>query len=201
MQHTYPLLNRILDTATPLGMIAIDGFVSGDDWLSTTDLVSSLVDATENQVLWFGGYPRLDRDEAALFDELVETGRILVEQMRLGSTVAALQASGRLSAEMQTPSEEAGVVSFGNNRELDTTPEERLRVEAVASIVDDSWTPTFLDPLGPDAEYDAFRRFNGDRGGPHLMVEGIQLHLPQRWPWETQFGGALARLRALPFPA
>ena len=174
MQHTYPLLNRILDTATPLGMIAIDGFVSGDDWLSTTDLVSSLVDATENQVLWFGGYPRLDRDEAALFDELVETGRILVEQMRLGSTVAALQASGRLSAEMQTPSEEAGVVSFGNNRELDTTPEERLRVEAVASIVDDSWTPTFLDPLGPDAEYDAFRRFHGDRGGPRLMVEGIQ---------------------------
>ena len=174
MQHTYPLLNRILDTATPLGMIAIDGFISGEDWLSTTDLLSSLVDAKENQVLWFGGYPRLDRDEAALFGELVETGRILVVPMRLGSAVAALQASGRLSPEVQTPSEEAGVVSFGNNRVLETTPEERLRVEAVASIVDDSWTPTFLDPLGPDAEYDAFRRFHGDRGGPRLMVEGIK---------------------------
>lgn len=173
MQHTYPLLNRILDTATPLGIIAVDGFVAGDDWLSATDLVSSLVDATENQVLWFGGYPRLDRDEEALFGQLVEAGRILVAPMRLGSMIAALQANGRLSAEMRTPSEEAGVVSFGKNHVLDTTPEERLRVEAVASIVDDSWNPTFLDPLGPDAEYDAFRRFHGDRGGPRLMVEGI----------------------------
>ena len=26
------------------------------------------------------------------------------------------------------------------------------------------------------------------------------LHLPQRWPWETQFSRALARLRAIPLP-
>ena len=29
----------------------------------------------------------------------------------------------------------------------------------------------------------------------------LTLHLPQRWPWETQFTRALARLRAIPFPA
>ena len=29
----------------------------------------------------------------------------------------------------------------------------------------------------------------------------LTLHLTQRWPWETQFSRALARLRALPFPA
>ena len=29
----------------------------------------------------------------------------------------------------------------------------------------------------------------------------LTLHLPQRWPWETQFSGALPRLRALPLPA
>ena len=29
----------------------------------------------------------------------------------------------------------------------------------------------------------------------------ITLHLPQRWPWETQFSRALARLRAIPLPA
>ena len=28
----------------------------------------------------------------------------------------------------------------------------------------------------------------------------LTLHLPQRWPWENQFSGALARLRALPLP-
>ena len=30
----------------------------------------------------------------------------------------------------------------------------------------------------------------------------LTLHLPrQSWPWETQFSRALARLRAIPFPA
>ena len=29
----------------------------------------------------------------------------------------------------------------------------------------------------------------------------LTLHLPQHWPWETQFSCALARLRALPSPA
>ena len=29
----------------------------------------------------------------------------------------------------------------------------------------------------------------------------LTLHLPGRWPWETQFTGALARLRALPLPS
>ena len=29
----------------------------------------------------------------------------------------------------------------------------------------------------------------------------LTLHLPQRWPWETQFSRALARLRALPLPS
>ena len=29
----------------------------------------------------------------------------------------------------------------------------------------------------------------------------LTLHLPQRWPWETQFSRALARLRTIPLPA
>ena len=29
----------------------------------------------------------------------------------------------------------------------------------------------------------------------------LTLHLPQGWPWETQFTRALARLRAIPLPA
>ena len=29
----------------------------------------------------------------------------------------------------------------------------------------------------------------------------ITLHLPQGWPWQNQFGSALARLRTLPLPA
>ena len=32
-------------------------------------------------------------------------------------------------------------------------------------------------------------------------ARGLTLHLPRRWPWETQFMSALARLRAIPLPA
>ena len=32
-------------------------------------------------------------------------------------------------------------------------------------------------------------------------VRRLTLHLPQRWPWDTQFNRALARLRAIPLPA
>ena len=34
-----------------------------------------------------------------------------------------------------------------------------------------------------------------------VSARRLTLHLPRRWPWETQFSRALARLQAIPFPA
>ena len=45
------------------------------------------------------------------------------------------------------------------------------------------------------------RRFFSLAGRLTRSARRLTLHLPQRWPWETQFSRALARLRALPFPA
>ena len=45
------------------------------------------------------------------------------------------------------------------------------------------------------------RRFFSLAGRLTSSARRLTLHLPQRWPCETQFSGALARLRALPFPA
>ena len=45
------------------------------------------------------------------------------------------------------------------------------------------------------------RRFFSMAGRLTSSARRLTLHLPQRWPWEAQFSGALARLRALPFPA
>ena len=45
------------------------------------------------------------------------------------------------------------------------------------------------------------RRFFALAGRLTRSARRITLHLPQRWPWETQFSRALARLRALPLPA
>ena len=45
------------------------------------------------------------------------------------------------------------------------------------------------------------RRFFSMAGRLTRSARRLTLHLPQRGPWETQFNRALARLRALPFPA
>ena len=44
------------------------------------------------------------------------------------------------------------------------------------------------------------RRFFALAGRLTRSARRLTLHLPQRWPWETQFSRALARLRAIPLP-
>ena len=173
VRHALQLLNRVMDTATSLGIVVIDGFVPGCDWIGIGDVLGAIGTAGPEQILWFGGKPDLPAEDEADFDAAVASGRLLVERDRLGTVVAELRALGRLPDLTPPDSEEAGIVSFKGDGCLETTPEERLRVEAVASIVDDAWT-AFLPPLGPDVEYDAFRRFHGDLGGPRLLVEGVR---------------------------
>ena len=45
------------------------------------------------------------------------------------------------------------------------------------------------------------RRFFSLGGRLTRSARRLTLHLPQRWPWETQLNRALARLRALPLSA
>ena len=44
------------------------------------------------------------------------------------------------------------------------------------------------------------RRFFALAGRLTRSARRLTLHLPRRWPWETQFSRALARLRAIPLP-
>lgn len=188
INHAFPMFGRVLDTATALGLVVIDGFVPGRDWLKIEDVLGTIGGATPEQILWFGGRPPLEIEDASDFDTAIASRQILVEEERLGTVAAELRALGRLPDLVAPESEEAGVVSFIDDKRLETTPEERLRVEAVASIVDDSWT-AFLSPLGPDAVYDAFRRFHGDLGGSRLLVEGVR----RNFAIERDFERALQR--------
>ena len=45
------------------------------------------------------------------------------------------------------------------------------------------------------------RRFFSLPGRLTRKARRLTLHLPQGWPWQNQFGSALARLRALPLPS
>lgn len=171
-QHALPILNRILDTATPIGLIVVEGFGRGGDWLRFSELLDTLSGAGSHQILWFGGRPELNAEDDDYFSEMEGAERILVEPTRLGSAIADFRASGQLADMPPLESEEAGTVSLEKGS-FEVSPAERLRVEAAASIVDDSWT-AFLPPLGADSEYDAFRRFHGIAGGQRLLVEGVQ---------------------------
>ena len=184
-RHAVPILTRVLDTATPLGTIVVDGFKSGRDWIGFEALLSVLSSAGSNQVLWFGGRPDIDADDQAQFAALESENRILVEPMRLGTVIAELLATGRLADITPLESGDVGIVSIRDRDAFDVTPEERLRVEAVASIVDDSWT-SFLPPLGPDSEYDSFRRFHGVLGGARLLVEGVRREFAIERDFEEQ---------------
>ena len=192
IRHSLPMLNRMLDTATTLGILVVDGFTSNQDWLKVEDILGAIGTSVHQQVLWFGGRPDLSDDDAADFEAAVSSGRILLETSRLSTILSELRATDRLNDQSHSDSQETGVISFKNGNRLDTTSEERLRVEAVASIVDDTWT-AFLPPLGSDAEYDSFRRFHGDLGGARLLVEGVRRNFAIERDFETKLRHSVVR--------
>ena len=173
VNHALPMLNRVLDTATTLGLVIIDGFIPGHDWLRIEDILGATGRSAPEQILWFGKRPELGTESAVDFDAAIASSRIVFEPERLGTVLSELRAIGRLTDFISPEAHETGIISFTSGRSLETTPAERLRVEAVASIVDDTWT-AFLPPQGPDTNYDTFRRFHGDLGGARLLVEGIR---------------------------
>ena len=167
-----PLLARTLDTATRLGLVLIDGVAPRRDWLNLDDILGALGNAGENQIIWFNGRTSPLPDEEG-FLAAVEAGRVLVVEERLCTVIAELLAVGRIEDLIEPESDEAGRTTFKNGKSLETSPEERLNVEAVATIVDDAWT-TPLTPLGEEAEYAAFRRFHGEPGNARSLVEGVR---------------------------
>ena len=167
-----PLLGRMLDTTTRLGLVLIDGFVAGRDWLRIDDILGAIGNAGPNQVLWFKGCKTpLPDDEG--FAAAVAANRVLVVKERLSTVITELRAVSRIADLMTPDPEEAGKVTFENGRVLETSAEERLHLEAVASVVDDAWTAP-LSALGEDAEYAAFRRFHGEPGNVRSLVEGVR---------------------------
>ena len=77
IQHASQMLTRALDTATTLGIVVVEGFSSGHDWLRIEDLLGALGNAVPNQILWFGGIPNVHEDRIYDFQDAVESGHIL----------------------------------------------------------------------------------------------------------------------------
>ena len=172
VNDTMPLLNRILDTATPRGVVAVDGVAATRDWLRIDDLMGAVSNAGDHRIIWFMG-----RDSALPDDDdfaaAVDAGRILVAKERLSTAIAHIRAVPQVADILVPTPEEAGTITFNEKKALEVSPEQRLHVEAVASIVDDAWNAPLAE-LGRDAAYAAFRQFHGYHGNRRSLVEGVR---------------------------
>ena len=186
VNHALPLLGRMLDTATRIGLILVDGFLAERDWLRIDDILGAVGNAGEHQIIWFKGRstPVPDNED---FADAVDSSRILVAEERLSTAISRLRTVGRLADLLMPDSEEAGRITFKHGGSLEISPEDRLRVEAVASIVDDAWTAP-LTALGQDAEYAVFRRFHGEPGSGRSLVEGIRRGFAIERDYEEDLG-------------
>jgi len=188
--HAVPMLNRIVDAATAVGLVVIDGYTPGADWLDIDSFLATIDRLPEQRVLWFGWDPN-GRQLPAEILEVVASGKVLVEPQRLGAYLAQLQVSGRLGDLTPPRSGESGLISYQGDKKTVVPPELRIQVEAACFVVDDSWSG-FLEPQGDDARYSSFVRFHGDVDGPRAMVEGVRRRFAIARDFETRLG-ALVR--------
>jgi len=170
LRHASAMLKTINETATPLGLILVDGYDPAQDWLKSEDLLAVLGTAPEGGVLWCGDEPAFSDDDAETFGALVDQGLIVRDSRSLGQILALLRASGE---EWQQDWDEPGVISLAEGKKLITTARLRLSTQASAAIVDDGWLG-FLPPLSGDAERTAFAAFHAIPTGPLSLVEGLR---------------------------
>lgn len=168
--HANPLVNRIPETTTSLGILVIAGF-GNDDWLSVDELLAPLSAQPGMRILWFLAHQ--ERPQSEFFDDLVASGNLLIDERGLDEAILESEiASGSSQAAQTIFQSESGSIMLGTDKFLRLTAGMRLRVEAAAAVVDDTWTdpPESLDKL---QLAEAFRRFHGDLGGARSLVEGV----------------------------
>jgi hypothetical protein len=176
MRHATPMLNRLSEITTALGLLVVDRYSTTNDWLPLESLLASIDEIPDGQIVWCGYDDVDDTEPHRELRALIKSRRILATPERLGTIVANLVASGRIADMPSVSSDESGVVTIASDPPKLFVPSAsvRLRAEAVASIVDDSWT-TVTAPSGSEARYIAFREFHGDSHGMRALLAGISI--------------------------
>ena len=171
MLHASPMARTILDTATALGLVVVDGFEPSDDWFRSEDLLALLADAPVGGVIWCGPAPEFHGDDQLMFADMVERGIVVLDGRRLGRVLA------KLALERGEPFEQrwddAGVISFADGKKLVTSPSLRLATEASAAIIDDAFT-AFLPPVSADDLASEFRNFHAVSTSARSLVLGVR---------------------------
>lgn len=166
--HAAAILNRLGDTATPLGVVVIDGYDALSDWLELDQLLAPISNIPGPRVLWFGSE---GSGTDSVFLAQMELDGMLVREAR-GLAQALTEEGIPVDASRAVFHVDVGTVSLGDGKFLQLHSSVRLRTEAAAAVVDDTWTDPAPIPAAFQIE-ESFRRFHGDFGGPRSMVEGV----------------------------
>jgi len=163
--HANALINRIPETATALGLLVVAGVHEGD-WLSVDDLLAPMLEQPGLRIVWFLSHQKPPQSE--LLEELIASGNLVFDERNLDELILNLDAEYVEEAIFQA---DTGTISIGKNSFLRLPASMRLRIEAAAAIVDDSWTD-IPQPLDKPHLMESFRRFHGDLTGARGLVEG-----------------------------
>ncbi len=187
-----PMIHTLPDALTPLGYLFIDGYSVGRDWLTLDALFSIIESLPPNHVFWFDA-PRADELPQEVKGTVRSRGVVLIPD-RLMRVLAELASSGFPLDELAATIAQNNVVSLrgGERRSFVPPPELRVAIDPIASIVDDSWN-SFLAPLSAEQDYNAFRRFHGNFGGPKFLVEGVRRGYAIRRDFERQLREIVSR--------
>jgi hypothetical protein len=170
-RHANAMLRNLADAATGLGVIVIDGFAFGEDWLRAEDLIGILINMPVGNIVWCGEEPTLSDSDKDLYSILLESGVVVRDRRSFAHLLALARASGDWPTEEKW--DEPEVVSLQNGRQVVTTPRLRLATQASATIIDDSWTG-FLTPSSPDLLFSQFQSFHAVPSSFRSLADGIR---------------------------
>lgn len=170
--HVSPLLSRMPETTTALGLLIVDGYNHERDWLEADALLAPLSAQESTIILWFGKTP----SDSVFFDAMQQKGQIINEPQSLSKTLVEMVVNSDSESDDQLGLVEhrgTETITLSDGRFFQVPPSLRLRVEAVATIIDDSWLEQSQPLLGPALEED-FRRFHGGFGGIRTQIDGVR---------------------------
>lgn len=189
MLHASPMARTLIETATAMGLVVIEGYRSGD-WFRLDDLLALLAEAAPHGVVWFGELPSFSEDDKLSFEMLVSEGIVVTESRPLGRVLAQIAAGDPHLLDQRW--DDPGIISFATGKKLVTSPQLRLATEASATIVDDGFT-AFLPPLS-DAEFAAnFRSFHAISNSARAVVQGVKRGYAIERDFETKLTSLVDR--------
>lgn len=182
MTQASAMLRRLAETATPLGLVVIDGYDAATDWLRAEDLLAAISSSPVDGVLWCGAEPALSDDDQFTYNELVQKGVIVRELRPLGILINELVAT--ISVPEMSHWDDPEVVTLKDGQSVKTTPNLRLVTQASTVLLDDSWTG-MLDDLSPTETTSAFEVFHATQGSFRSIVEGVRRNFAFERSFET----------------